>query len=165
MNKSLKLITITVPVLDEEENISPFYQRVSRVIDTLGNRYRFELLFTDNHSTDGTFEKLAELAKLDKRIRVLRFSRNCGFQRSVYTGLVNACGNAAIQIDCDLQDPPEMIPQFIAKWEQGYQNVFGIRSMRQESRLKSSARRLFYRLIDMLSEDHCTGMWKSDVMP
>ncbi len=153
MDKPIKLITITVPVLNEEENIFSFYQRVCGVIDPLSDRYRFELLFTDNHSTDGTFQKLAELAKADDRIRVLRFSRNWGFQRSVYTGLVNACGHAAIQIDCDLQDPPEMIPRFIAKWEQGYQNVFGIRHSRQESRLKSGVRRLFYRLIDTLSED------------
>ncbi|MBE0429438.1 MAG: glycosyltransferase family 2 protein [Thermoleophilia bacterium] len=148
-----KLITITVPVLNEEENIQPFYEAVSDAIAPLKERYRFEFLFTDNHSTDSTFEKLASLAEADDRIRVLRFSRDYGFQRSVYTGLVNAAGDAAIQIDCDLQDPPEMIPRFIDKWEQGYQNVFGIRISRQENRLKTGMRRFFYRLIDLLSED------------
>lgn len=149
-----KLITITIPVLNEEDNIFPFYEAVCHAIEPLSERYRFEFLFTDNHSTDGTFEKLSLLAEADDRIRVLRFSRNYGFQRSVYTGLVNACGDAAIQIDCDLQDPPEMVLRFIDKWEQGYQNVFGIRSSRQENRLKSGMRSFFYRLIDILSEDH-----------
>ncbi|MCL4474256.1 MAG: glycosyltransferase [Actinobacteria bacterium] len=149
-----KLITITVPVLNEADNVSPFYEAVCNAIEPLIERYRFEFLFTDNHSSDGTFERLAFLGDADDRIRVLRFSRNYGFQRSVYTGLVNARGDAAIQIDCDLQDPPEMIPRFVEKWEQGYQNVFGIRSSRQENRLKSGMRSFFYRLIDKLSEDN-----------
>ena len=148
-----KMISITTPVLNEEDNVFPFYEAVCNAIEPLGERYRFEFLFTDNHSSDDTFGKLATLADEDDRIRVLSFSRNYGFQRSVYTGLVNARGAAAIQIDCDLQDPPEMIPRFIEKWEEGYQNVFGVRSSRKESRIKSGMRSIFYRLIDALSED------------
>src|SRR5208283_3888920 len=76
-----------------------------------------------------------------------------GFQRSIFTGYSKATGDAAIQIDCDLQDPPELILEFISKWEQGYRVVYGIRTSRKESGWMTGLRKLFYRLIDRLSED------------
>lgn len=149
-----RLVTICVPVFNEAENVGPLHARLAPVLEKLGDRYEFELLFTDNHSDDETFERLAALALRDRRVRVIRFSRNFGFQRSVLANYAAARGEAAIQIDCDLQDPPELIADFLARWEEGYQVVYGIRKSRpREAWLLRTGRRLFYRLIDRLSED------------
>ena len=148
------LISICVPVYNEEANIEPFHERVTRALDALEPHYRFEILFTDNHSEDHTFENLAAIAARDTRVRVIRFSRNFGFQRSILANYLNARGDAAIQLDCDLQDPPEMIQDFLLKWRGGYRVVYGIRNARpNESMWLRFSRRLFYRLIDSLSED------------
>jgi dolichol-phosphate mannosyltransferase len=154
MTEPRKLLSICVPVYDEVDNIFPFYERVRRVLDGLADRYDYEFVFTDNHSADGTFVRLAELAERDPKVRVIRFSRNFGFQRSILTNYMNALGDAAIQLDVDLQDPPELIPDFIRNWEEGYRVVYGVRRLRpDESPLLHGARRFFYRLIDWLSED------------
>jgi glycosyltransferase involved in cell wall biosynthesis len=154
MITSKKLISIIVPTLNEELNIQPFYKAVNPIIDQLSSYYNFEILFTDNHSTDRTFQKLKELNLRDPRIRVLRFSRNFGYQRSILTGYLNARGDAIIQLDCDLQDPPSLIPKFIEFWEKGYLVVYGIRKTRKESYLLNLARKIFYRFINYLSEIH-----------
>jgi polyisoprenyl-phosphate glycosyltransferase len=148
-----RLLTIVVPVLNEEANIEPLYRTVKSVLAALADRYDYEFLFTDNHSTDGTFPALQRLADHDPRVRVLRFSRNFGFQRSIFTGYAHAAGDAAIQIDCDLQDPPGLILQFVRKWEEGYHVVYGVRASRKEGFWLTGFRKTFYRLIDSLSED------------
>jgi dolichol-phosphate mannosyltransferase len=153
MENNRKLISIVVPVFNEETNIEPLYAALTPILESLESRYNFELLFTDNHSADRTFEVLRRLALKDPRVRVLRFSRNFGFQRSIYTGYIHARGQVAIQIDCDLQDPPELIPEFIKKWEEGYQVVYGERCERREAWYMNAVRKIFYRLIDFLSED------------
>ena len=150
---SKPLISVIVPVYNEAENVRPLYDRVVSVIDRLEERYEFEFVFTDSHSEDGTFDVLSALADEDKRVRVFRFSKNFGFQRSIMTGYLKAQGDAAIQIDCDLQDPPELIPDFIAKWEEDHDVVYGIRQSRQEGILINGMRTAFYWLIDAMSED------------
>ncbi len=146
-----RLVTISIPVFNEEDSIPALLVRLRNLADKLP-AYSFEFLFTDNASTDRTFELLAQEAKNDNRIRVLRFSRNFGFQRSILTNYLNARGEAAVQIDADLQDPPELIAQFLDFWEQGYKVVFGVRVRRKESRYLEWARKIYYRLIDRLSE-------------
>jgi dolichol-phosphate mannosyltransferase len=148
-----KVISICVPVFNEAENIEQLYRALLPVMEEVSDRYEFELLFTDNHSADNSFAIVEGLARKDGRVRGLRFSRNFGFQRSIYTAYMNAVGDAAVQIDCDLQDPPSLILEFIRKWEQGYHVVYGIRSSRKESWWMSFVRKLFYRIIDSLSED------------
>ena len=111
-----------------------------------------EIVFTDNHSEDRTFQLLEELAARDPRVRVFRFSRNFGFQRSILTGYIKAQGDVAIQLDCDLQDPPELIPVFLNHWRKGADIVYGVRVARKEGWLINQSRALFYRLIDRLSE-------------
>lgn len=142
-----------VPVYNEELNIEPLYAAVLEVISRLENQYEFEIVFTDNHSKDNTFEKLCALHEQDKRVRVLRFSRNFGYQKSIMTGYLNARGDALIQLDCDLQDPPEMIIEFLKYWEAGYQVVYGVRAKRKEHWGINAIRRIFYRLVNYLSED------------
>jgi polyisoprenyl-phosphate glycosyltransferase len=153
MAKGKRLISIVVPVFNEQENVGPLYNTVVPVMASLAPGYDYEILFTDNHSTDGTFSALERLARQDPRVRVVRFSRNFGFQKSIFTGYLYAGGDAAIQLDCDLQDPPSLIPEFIRRWEEGYQVVYGIRSDRREGLWMTALRKLFYRLIDLLSED------------
>ncbi|MBD3646561.1 MAG: glycosyltransferase family 2 protein [Pseudomonadales bacterium] len=148
-----KLISLVVPVLNEEENLEPFYNEVCAVIDRLSDDYNFEFVFTDNHSEDNTFEELRKLHAKDPRVRVLRFSRNFGYQRSILTGYLNGRGDALIQLDCDLQDPPELIPDFLRAWEQGHFVVYGIRRTVQDSSVLKFARRVFYRMINYLSDD------------
>jgi len=124
--------------------------RLRQVADS-NTQYDFEFIFTDNASTDRTFERLAEAALADSRIRVLRFTRNFGFQRSILANFLNARGDAAVQIDADLQDPPELIPEFLAQWEKGFRVVYGIRRKRNESFILKSMRRGYYRFIAWLS--------------
>jgi glycosyltransferase involved in cell wall biosynthesis len=145
-----RLVTISVPVLNEADNIDPLMERL-RTVAKIHHRYDFEFLFTDNASTDATFERLASQARTDSRVRVIRFTRNFGFQTSILTNYLNANGDAAIQIDADLQDPPELFGEFLASWEQGYKVVYGIRRSRPENPILSGARKLFYRGLAKLS--------------
>ena len=150
---SKPLISIVVPVYNEESNIQPFYDTVSRELVLLSSSYKFEFVFTDNHSTDGTFGLLRDLARKDPSVHAYRFSRNFGYQRSIMTGYSRAQGDAAIQMDVDLQDPPELIAAFLAEWQKGAEVVYGVRIQRQESWMINLQRMLFYRLIDRLSEE------------
>ncbi|MFP5233426.1 MAG: glycosyltransferase family 2 protein, partial [Acidobacteriota bacterium] len=151
--ETLPLISIVLPAYNEEPNISPLFERLHSVLDPLSGRFRFEFVVTDNHSTDGTFALLREAAARDPRIRVFRLSRNFGFQRSILTGYMRCRGDAAIQLDVDLQDPPELIALFLDHWQAGADVVYGVRVERSEGRVITYTRRLFYRLIDLLSED------------
>jgi dolichol-phosphate mannosyltransferase len=151
--QSRPLISIVVPVFNEELNIGPFYETVSRQIEPLSGVYDFEFVFTDNHSTDATFTLLRELTQRDQRVHAYRFSRNFGYQRSIMTGYSRARGDAAIQLDVDLQDPPELIGRFLEEWRGGADVVYGIRTKRKEPWIINIQRVLFYRLIDRLSEE------------
>ena len=129
-----KLISIVVPVYNEQDNVVPLYEAVRGVLDKVKDRFDYEFVFTDNHSEDETFARLTHLAARDERVRVFRFSRNFGFQRSIYTGYVQARGDVAVQIDCDLQDPPELILEFLDAWESGNKVVLR-RSPKPKGRL------------------------------
>ncbi len=147
------LISIVVPVYNEQENIDRCVFTVRQVMESVREEYDYELIFTDNHSTDSSFEKLRVLAANNPKIRVFRFARNHGFQKSILTGFRLASGDAAIQLDCDLEDPPDLIPQFLEKWNEGFQVVYGIRRRRHEAIWITWLRKAFYRTIDLLSED------------
>lgn len=149
----MKKISIVVPVYNEEENIQTLYDRVDKISKLLIDTYEFEFIFTDNHSEDNSFFILKQLSEIDPRIKIIRFSRNFGYQRSIITGYSFASGEAAIQLDCDLQDPPELLIEFLTLWEQGYQVVYGIRKERKEGWIINAARKIFYRLIDRISAD------------
>ncbi len=148
-----KKISVVTPCYNEEENVVPVYEAVCAVFDRLADRYTFDHIFIDNCSRDDTVLKLRELAAKDKRVKVIINARNFGPTRSVFNGLLASTGDAAIQLDADLQDPPEMIEQFIEKWEQGHKVVYGIRESREESPFLQLIRRLYYRLVGLLSKD------------
>jgi dolichol-phosphate mannosyltransferase len=151
-----RLISLVIPVYNEEPNIVPAYSALCGVFERLGI-YDIEFVFTDNHSEDGTFRILAELGARDRRVKALRFNRNYGFQRSLLTGYRHATGDAAIQIDCDLQDPPDLIPRFLTLWEQGHDVVVGLRHRRQENITLALIRRSFYALLHRISEERITA--------
>jgi glycosyltransferase involved in cell wall biosynthesis len=150
-----RLISLVMPVYNEEANVDRAYAALTAIFEKLP-QYDLEFVFTDNHSEDRTFEHLAALAKADRRVKVIRFTRNYGFQRSLLTAYRNAAGDAAIQVDCDLQDPPDLIPQFIALWEKGHDVVVGLRRRREEPALLTLGRRVFYALLDRISDDPLT---------
>ena len=127
------LISLVVPVFNEEDNIAAFYADVRRVIDPLAGQYEFEFVFTDNHSSDRTPDLLRDLARADRRVRAYRFSRNFGYQRSILTAYLKCRGDAAIQLDCDLQDPTGLIVEFLERWREGYDVVYGTRISRHEA--------------------------------
>jgi dolichol-phosphate mannosyltransferase len=153
MRPVVKLLSIIVPVYNEEANVEPLYDAVNRTLERIADRYRWEFVFTDNCSTDRTFERLNWLAASDPRVRIYRFTRNFGFQRSILTGYRLARGDAAVQIDCDLQDPPDLILDFVRHWERGYKVVYGVRRSRPEPFLLHGMRRIFYRTVAWLSND------------
>ena len=148
-----KKISIITPVLNEEENLPRYFTEVKSLIDALSQKYDFEIIFTDNASKDKTFEFLSKEASKDQRIKVLRLSKNFGYQKSILTGYQNSTGDAAIELDADLQDPPDLIREFLSVWEDGAKIVYGIRESRQEALHVTFLRKLFYKLIDRVSSN------------
>lgn len=146
------LVSVVVPAFNEEATVERAYREIAGLFDTLPD-YALELVFTDNHSTDQTFPKLKAIAAVDPRVRVVRFSRNNGYQRSLLVGYQRARGACAIQIDCDLQDPPQLIPHMLDMWRQGHQVVYGVRRKLPDGPAVAALRRGFYAGLNALSED------------
>ncbi len=147
-----KLVSVLVPAFNEELNVERAYRAIIAAFRSLPD-YDFEIVFTDNHSTDRTFELLNDIGQKDPRVRVIRFSRNVGYQRSLLVAYKSARGDCSVQIDCDLQDPPELIPQMLEKWEEGHAVVYGVRKSLKDGPLVAATRRVFYRFISALSDD------------
>jgi glycosyltransferase involved in cell wall biosynthesis len=146
------LISITIPVLNESGNIDALYARLHALGERMRDKCDLEFVFSDNHSDDTTWKMLADLAEHDPRVRAIQFSKNVGFQRSILANYLHTRGDAVMQIDADLQDPPEMLETFFDLWQQGNQVVYGIRRKRPESWGLRNFRRLGYWIIDKISE-------------
>ncbi|MFN2276709.1 MAG: glycosyltransferase family 2 protein, partial [Candidatus Promineifilaceae bacterium] len=139
-------ISIVSPVYNEEEVLPELYRRVSAVMEKLGETW--ELVLVNDGSRDRSAEVIAELNARDSRVRGISFSRNFGFQIAATAGLDHARGDAVILTDADLQDPPEVYERMIARWREGYDVVYGIRTSREgETWFKLTTAKLFYRLI------------------
>ncbi len=149
---SKKLVSIICPVYNEQVNIQMFYDRLEIALHPLRDLYKFEYIFTNNRSTDNTVEIISNLRELDKKVQLITFSRNFGYQASVLAGIHYAKGDASIVIDVDCEDPPEMIPSFIEKWQAGYDIVYGIRKKRQENILVQESRNFFYWLLNKVGD-------------
>lgn len=153
MTEKIKpLISISIPVLNEEGNIDALYGRLCSLAKRMNDRCDLEFVFSDNHSNDQTWALLSDLAERDHRVRAIRFSKNFGFQRSILANYMHARGDAIMQIDADLQDPPEMLETFFDRWQKGYQVVYGIRKKRLESTFMHAFRKFGYWVIDKISE-------------
>lgn len=145
-----KTYSIVVPVFNEEKNLNELHARLVRVLLPLGSE--FEIIFIDDGSTDGSLQKIEDLRRNDPRVKYLSFSRNFGHEAASTAGLDHALGHAVILMDADLQDPPEAIPDMIARWKEGYDVVYACRRSRAgESLSRRLTSFLFYRLIDRLT--------------
>jgi dolichol-phosphate mannosyltransferase len=143
--------SIVVPVFNELENIPELYRRLCGTLDSVGETW--ELVLVDDGSTDGSTERIRELAAKDKRVRPVIFARNFGHQVAITAGWDYARGAAVVIIDADLQDPPEVIPELIARWREGYEVVYAVRAEREgESWFKMVTASLFYRLIYRITD-------------
>ncbi len=151
MSLSKKLISIFTPVYNEEQNLELVYQQAKEIMTSVSDRYDYEHVFSDNASTDHSYSILKRLRAHDQRIKLIKLSRNFGCTKSTLNGLYKCRGDAIVQIDADLQDPPEMIPEFLAKWEAGYKVVYGVRKDRDEFWLMKYTRKAFYRIAANLS--------------
>ena len=145
-------VSIVTPVYNEALALPIFYERLVKALAPLEDRDRFEIIFSDNRSTDATAEKVRALRSRDPRVQLLALSRNYGYQASMVAGMRQAAGDAIIFIDVDCEDPPEMIPEFLDGWEQGNDIVYGIRERRHEPPHITLARRLFYRVNKMIAD-------------
>ena len=148
----MKLISICIPVYNEETNVINTYNVVKDLFEKKLNNYQFEIIFTDNHSYDRTEKIITELCSSDKRVKYIRFRANLQYDKSILEGYKNSKGDAAIVLNCDLQDPPELIETFISKWEEGHDLVYGIVNSRQENKIINSLRKLFYYIMNTNTE-------------
>lgn len=148
----MTLITVVTPCYNEADNVENLWAAVKETFESL-DRYDFEHLFIDNCSTDGTSELLRRMAATDVRIKVIVNVRNYGHARSPHHAMLQARGDAVIGMCADFQDPPELIPSFIAYWEQGYKIVAGIKQTTEERGFKRTARRCYYRFLRSVSTE------------
>jgi glycosyltransferase involved in cell wall biosynthesis len=150
------VLSLIAPVKDEEEAIPPFIARVAPILDDLfpGEAAAWEILFVDDGSEDNTLAVLMQAHQADPRIRALSLSRNFGKEAALTAGLDHAAGDAVIPIDVDLQDPPEVIGAMVAKWRDGNEVVYGVRTNRETDSLpKRLTADLYYRAHNYLSSD------------
>lgn len=144
----LKLSIIT-PCFNEADNVIDCYETTKRTIETLLPEFDYEHIFCDNASTDGTGSILENLASKDQNVKVILHSRNFGPFNSMFNGLLASSGDLVIPfLPADLQDPPEVIPQFVAEWKKGFEVVYGVRKTREESFVLRGFRRIYYRLVN-----------------
>lgn len=157
----MKKISVVTACFNEEENIEAIYQEVKKIFETDLKHYRYEHIFIDNASKDATVSILKKLAAVDKNVKVIVNSRNFGHIRSPHHGILQAQGDAVISIVADLQDPPELIVQFVKKWEEGFKIAVGVKKQSDEPSLFFLIRKIYYRIVTNLADieliDNFTG--------
>lgn len=159
----MKKISIVSSCYNEEENLDELYERITTQMDKFKDKYEFEYILLDNGSTDGTANKLKELAQKDKRIKVIINSRNFGHVRSPFYGILQGYGDAVISIVSDLQDPPELISALIQKWEEGNEIVLLQKQESEEFGLMFLLRKIYYNTLAKIADNgvvlsqNCTG--------
>lgn len=160
----MRTISLVTPCYNEAENVQELYERVRRTMASLP--YEYEIIFIDNASIDNTVSILRALAKHDQRVKVIVNTRNFGQVRSPYHAVLQTCGDAVVCLASDLQDPPEKIPEFVKKWEEGYKVVIGVKSESKETGPLFLLRSLYYRILRRLSDvdliDNFTGFGMYD---
>lgn len=145
------LLSIVTPCYNEEENVDELYTQVKAAIADQ-TKYEFELIFIDNHSQDGTVAKLKKLAEKDPMVKIIVNTRNFGHIRSPYYGILQSRGAATVYLASDLQDPPELIPEFIRYWEEGYKLVMATKPVSKGVAWVHALRKAYYRFLDGISD-------------
>ncbi len=149
----MKLISIVIPAYNEEKNIPLLYQKITEIFDMLKNNYAYEIIFVNDGSLDSTINELEKLSQENESVKYIDFSRNFGKEIATSAGINHCSGDACILIDADLQHPIELIPQFIQKWEQGYEVIVGVRKKsKSDSWIKKIGSGLFYKIMDNIAE-------------
>jgi glycosyltransferase involved in cell wall biosynthesis len=151
VSDSTPLISVMTPCFNEEENVDALYERIKAAFAQLPE-CRYELVFIDNASSDRTVERIKRIAANDRSVKLIVNNRNFGHIRSPLHAFYQVRGDAVIVMASDLQDPPEMIPQFVKKWFEGYKVVVGIKPSSQESPLMARVRRTYYAMVGRISE-------------
>lgn len=149
--KNMKLISVVTPCYNEEQNVEEVYKQVKTIFNTLP-QYHYEHIFIDNASQDKTVEILKSIAKKDKKVKIIVNTRNFGHIRSPFYGLLQAKGDAIISIVADLQDPPEMIKDFLKKWEEGFKIVVGVKPKSKEGKFMNCLRKVYYHFVTKIAE-------------
>ena len=148
----MRKVTIIIPAYNEEESLHFLHERLEKLMNEMESKYEFEVLFINDGSTDSTYEILKELRNKDGRINYVDFSRNFGKEIAMIAGLDYATGDAVIFMDADLQDPPELIPELIKYWEEGYDDVYARRISRKgETFIKKLTSKLYYKVLQSLT--------------
>jgi len=148
------MLSIVVPVKDEEESVLTFVKRLGPILNRICRRETWEILFVDDGSIDATLAVIAAAHQRDPRVRALSLSRNFGKESALSAGLDHARGRAVVPLDVDMQDPPEVLPEMVAKWREGFDMVFGVRRCRaSDSFAKRSTAGLYYRAHNALTRD------------
>lgn len=148
----MKTVTILIPTYNEEENIPLVYERVTNLFQNKVDKYDYRICFIDNCSIDKSQLVIEELIKKDKKVRAIFNAKNFGFTRSTFYGITQAKGDCVVLLFADMQDPPEVISEFIEKWEQGYKIVVGVKNSSNESKIMYFIRKCYYRLIKKITE-------------
>ena len=149
----MKKVSVVIPMYYEEQVAEECYKRTSKVLKEISDKYNHEIIFVNDGSKDRTLSILEEIAKKDEHVKIISFSRNFGHQAAVTAGLKYVTGDAIVIIDADLQDPPELIPEMLKKWEEGYEVIYGKRKTREgESAFKLLTAKAFYSTLNKLSD-------------
>ena len=148
----MKTISILVPTFNEEENIPVVYDRVVKIMENELPQYAFELVFIDNFSVDASRAIIRGLCEKDKRVKAIFNARNFGYSRSHYYGLTQMTGDAVMLVHADLQNPPELIPEFVKHWENGAKVVIGIKNKSKENPILYAIRGIYYKMMKAMSE-------------
>ena len=147
-----KKITVVVPTYNEELNVDNVYARVTKIMESELSGYDYEIMFVDNCSLDETRKKIRNLIEKDKRVKAIFNARNFGYVRNVFYGLSQAEGDCAVLLHADLQNPPELIVDFVRYWEQSYKVIVGIKRKSKENKILFGIKNLYYKFMNRISD-------------
>lgn len=158
----MKKVSVLIPCYNENENVVPMSEAIVDMFENqLDNKYDYELVFIDNDSRDGTRDKLRDICSKNEHIKAIFNARNFGQFNSPYYGVLQVTGDCVIQMCCDFQDPIDLIPKYLAEWENGYKIVIGIKTASKENPIMRFLRTCYYKLIKKMSDveqiEHFTG--------
>jgi len=145
-------ISVTIPCWSEEKSVRQMYERLTKVFREQLPQYDYEIIYADDFSPDHTREEIRKLCAEDKRVKAVFNGKNFGFNRNVFASMLYGTGDATFLLFGDLQDPPELLPEFVAKWEQGYKVIVGQKTRSDESKVMYALRTMYYKLIGRLSD-------------
>lgn len=148
----MKTISVTIPCWSEEKSIRQMYNRLTKVFEEKLPEYDYEIIFVDDYSPDNTRTEIRKLCKEDSRVKAVFNARNFGFNRNVFATMQYGTGDATFLLFGDLQDPPELLPDMVAKWEEGYKVIVGQKTKSNESKLMYTLRTLYYKTIGNLAD-------------